>query len=99
MFFPQERAFGELEKNSDKLQSSIAHKQSDPPSHFHRLLSAMHRHLLAHCYTNSEAKVRPADHCKLLYNTGLCIFLIFNLPRIICLFINKLGICAFFPLG
>ncbi|XP_051786021.1 probable E3 ubiquitin-protein ligase HERC1 isoform X2 [Erpetoichthys calabaricus] len=54
--FYTDRAFGELEKNSDKQQNSIVPTQSDPPTHFHRLLSAMHRHLLAHCYMSSDAK-------------------------------------------
>ncbi|KAK1176357.1 putative E3 ubiquitin-protein ligase HERC1 isoform X1 [Acipenser oxyrinchus oxyrinchus] len=70
--FYTERAFGELEKNSDKLQSSIAHKQSDPPSHFHRLLSAMHRHVLAHCYTNTESK---DDGSVTLLHKHLCLLL------------------------
>ncbi|KAJ7986812.1 hypothetical protein DPEC_G00332260 [Dallia pectoralis] len=48
--FYTERAFGELEKNSDKQHSSQSQKQNDPPSHFHHLLSALHKHLLAHCY-------------------------------------------------
>ncbi|XP_072518712.1 probable E3 ubiquitin-protein ligase HERC1 isoform X2 [Salminus brasiliensis] len=54
--FYTERAFGELEKNSDKQQPSSAQKQTEAPSHFHHLLSALHKHLLAHCYiyTNTE---------------------------------------------
>uniref|UniRef100_A0A8C9W0S1 HECT-type E3 ubiquitin transferase n=1 Tax=Scleropages formosus TaxID=113540 RepID=A0A8C9W0S1_SCLFO len=38
--FYTERAFGELEKNSDKQQASRAEGQTEPPSHFHHLLSA-----------------------------------------------------------
>ncbi|KAM8827696.1 putative E3 ubiquitin-protein ligase HERC1 isoform 4-T4 [Spinachia spinachia] len=45
-----ERAFGELEKNSDKQPSSDSQGQADPPCHFHQLLSGLHKHLLAHCY-------------------------------------------------
>ncbi|XP_067888510.1 probable E3 ubiquitin-protein ligase HERC1 isoform X6 [Heterodontus francisci] len=54
--FYTERAFGELEKNSDKQQSSTTHTESGPPSHVRQLLSALHKHLLAHCYSNSTAK-------------------------------------------
>ncbi|XP_028827463.1 probable E3 ubiquitin-protein ligase HERC1 isoform X1 [Denticeps clupeoides] len=54
--FYTERAFGELEKNSDKQQHSQTQRQTEPPSHFHHLLSALHKHLFAHCYifTTSE---------------------------------------------
>ncbi|KAM9841857.1 putative E3 ubiquitin-protein ligase HERC1 [Aulostomus maculatus] len=52
--FYTERAFGELEKNSDKLLSSDSQRQTDPPSHFHQLLSGLHKHLLAHCYIHSS---------------------------------------------
>ncbi|KAM3873957.1 putative E3 ubiquitin-protein ligase HERC1 [Diretmus argenteus] len=52
--FYTERAFGELEKNSDKQQSSESQRQTEPPSHFHHLLSALHKHLLAHCYIYSS---------------------------------------------
>ncbi|XP_068430797.1 probable E3 ubiquitin-protein ligase HERC1 isoform X3 [Clinocottus analis] len=45
-----ERAFGELEKNSDKQLSSDSQGHADPPCHFHQLLSGLHKHLLAHCY-------------------------------------------------
>ncbi|XP_075899766.1 putative E3 ubiquitin-protein ligase HERC1 isoform X1 [Nelusetta ayraudi] len=48
--FYTERAFGELEKNSDKHLTSESHGQTDPPSHFHQLLTGLHKHLLAHCY-------------------------------------------------
>ncbi|XP_051890412.1 LOW QUALITY PROTEIN: probable E3 ubiquitin-protein ligase HERC1 [Pristis pectinata] len=54
--FYTERAFGELEKNSDKQQSNTTNTESRPPSHVHQLLSALHKHLLAHCYSNSTAK-------------------------------------------
>ncbi|XP_074547318.1 putative E3 ubiquitin-protein ligase HERC1 isoform X2 [Halichoeres trimaculatus] len=54
--FYTERAFGELEKNSDKQLSSDNKGQSDPPSHFHQLLSGLHKHLLAHCYIHSSTE-------------------------------------------
>lgn len=61
--FIQERAFGELEKNSDKQLSSDSQGQTDPPSHFHQLLSGLHKHLLAHCYIHSG----PEVHCSIGY--------------------------------
>lgn len=61
--FIQERAFGELEKNSDKQLSSDSQGQTDPPSHFHQLLSGLHKHLLAHCYIHSG----PEVHCSISY--------------------------------
>ncbi|XP_029024458.1 probable E3 ubiquitin-protein ligase HERC1 isoform X3 [Betta splendens] len=51
--FYTERAFGELEKNSDKQLSNDCQGQTDPPCHFHQLLSGLHKHLLAHCYIHS----------------------------------------------
>lgn len=55
--FKQEQQFGELEKNSDKQLSEDTRGQSDPPSHFHQLLSGLHKHLLAHCYIQSSLEV------------------------------------------
>jgi len=55
--FTQEQQFGELEKNSDKQLSSDSRGQTDPPSHFHQLLSGLHKHLLAHCYIHSSPEV------------------------------------------
>ncbi|CAB1352023.1 unnamed protein product [Coregonus sp. 'balchen'] len=70
--FYTERAFGELEKNSDKQQSSRSQRQTEPPSHFHHLLSALHKHLLAHCYsyTNTED-----DSSVMLLHKHLCLLL------------------------
>lgn len=58
--FKQERAFGELEKNSDKHLSNESHRQTDPPSHFHQLLTGLHKHLLAHCYIHPGPEVNCA---------------------------------------
>ncbi|XP_066501303.1 probable E3 ubiquitin-protein ligase HERC1 isoform X2 [Hoplias malabaricus] len=70
--FYTERAFGELEKNSDKQQSSPAQKQTEAPSHFHHLLSALHKHLLAHCYIYTSAE----DDCSVtLLHKHLCLLL------------------------
>ncbi|XP_062334757.1 probable E3 ubiquitin-protein ligase HERC1 [Osmerus eperlanus] len=70
--FYTERAFGELEKNSDKQQSSQTQKQSVPPSHFHHLLSALHKHLLAHCYIYPHAE---DDSSVTLLHKHLCLLL------------------------
>ncbi|XP_063334410.1 probable E3 ubiquitin-protein ligase HERC1 isoform X1 [Pelmatolapia mariae] len=52
--FYTEQQFGELEKNSDKQLVGDSQGQMDPPSHFHQLLSGLHKHLLAHCYISSS---------------------------------------------
>uniref|UniRef100_A0A672ZRT2 HECT-type E3 ubiquitin transferase n=1 Tax=Sphaeramia orbicularis TaxID=375764 RepID=A0A672ZRT2_9TELE len=71
--FYTERAFGELEKNSDKQLSNDSQGQTDPPSHFHQLLSGLHKHLLAHCYIHSS----PEDDSSV---TLLCEHLYLLLP-------------------
>ncbi|TSK72182.1 putative E3 ubiquitin-protein ligase HERC1 [Bagarius yarrelli] len=70
--FYTERAFGELEKNSDKQQSSPAQKQTEAPSHFHHLLSALHKHLLAHCYIHPNTE---DDGSVTLLHKHLCLLL------------------------
>ncbi|XP_026052426.1 probable E3 ubiquitin-protein ligase HERC1 isoform X3 [Carassius auratus] len=70
--FYTERAFGELEKNSDKQQFSQSQKQTEAPSHFHHLLSALHRHLLAHCYIHTGAE---DDSSVVLLHKHLCLLL------------------------
>ncbi|XP_073791889.1 probable E3 ubiquitin-protein ligase HERC1 isoform X5 [Danio rerio] len=70
--FYTERAFGELEKNSDKQRFSQSQKQTEAPSHFHHLLSALHRHLLAHCYIHTGAE---DDSSVLLLHKHLCLLL------------------------
>lgn len=60
ILFKQERAFGELEKNSDKHLSNESHGHTDPPSHFHQLLTGLHKHLLAHCYIQPGPEVSCA---------------------------------------
>ncbi|KAK2888184.1 probable E3 ubiquitin-protein ligase HERC1 isoform X2 [Channa argus] len=54
--FYTERAFGELEKNSDKQLSSDGQGQTDAPCHVHQLLFGLHKHLLAHCYIHSSTE-------------------------------------------
>ncbi|TRY98659.1 hypothetical protein DNTS_005902 [Danionella cerebrum] len=68
----EERAFGELEKNSDKQSFSQSQKQTEAPSHFHHLLSALHRHLLAHCYIHTGAE---DDSSVVLLHKHLCLLL------------------------
>ncbi|XP_029108431.1 probable E3 ubiquitin-protein ligase HERC1 isoform X2 [Scleropages formosus] len=70
--FYTERAFGELEKNSDKQQASRAEGQTEPPSHFHHLLSALHKHLLAHCYIHNNTE---DDRSATLLHKHLCLLL------------------------
>lgn len=71
--FYTERAFGELEKNSDKQFPNESTGQNDPPSHFHQLLSGLQKHLLAHCYIHSS----PEDDSSV---TLLCEHLYLLLP-------------------
>uniref|UniRef100_A0A8C4Q7E9 HECT and RLD domain containing E3 ubiquitin protein ligase family member 1 n=1 Tax=Eptatretus burgeri TaxID=7764 RepID=A0A8C4Q7E9_EPTBU len=54
MGFYTERAFGELEKNSDKQHAELSVWSSSPPAHLHDLLSSLHKHLLAFCHVNTE---------------------------------------------
>ncbi|KAI7795921.1 putative E3 ubiquitin-protein ligase HERC1-like [Triplophysa rosa] len=72
MGFYTERAFGELEKNSDKQRFSQSQKQTEAPSHFHHLLSALHRHLLAHCYIHTGAE---DESSVVLLHKHLCLLL------------------------
>ncbi|XP_062868147.1 probable E3 ubiquitin-protein ligase HERC1 [Trichomycterus rosablanca] len=70
--FYTERAFGELEKNSDKQKFSSAQKQTEAPSHFHHLLAALHKHLLAHCYIYTSTE---DDGSVTLLHKHLCLLL------------------------
>ncbi|KAI4830771.1 hypothetical protein KUCAC02_002384, partial [Chaenocephalus aceratus] len=49
----QDQAFGELEKNSDKLQQGMASSDSSQPAHLHQLLCSLQKQLLAYCHINS----------------------------------------------
>lgn len=80
--FIQERAFGELEKNSDKQLSSDSQGQTDPPSHFHQLLSGLHKHLLAHCYIHSS----PEVHCRIIFPRALWSMVAFVFTLILLFF-------------
>ncbi|XP_057693796.1 probable E3 ubiquitin-protein ligase HERC1 isoform X8 [Corythoichthys intestinalis] len=50
--FYTDQAFGELEKNSDKLQQDISSSDSSQPAHLHQLLCSLQKQLLAYCHVN-----------------------------------------------
>ncbi|XP_061742965.1 probable E3 ubiquitin-protein ligase HERC1 isoform X4 [Nerophis ophidion] len=50
--FYTDQAFGELEKNSDKLQQDMSSSDSSQPAHLHQLLCSLQKQLLAYCHTN-----------------------------------------------
>ncbi|XP_033633807.1 probable E3 ubiquitin-protein ligase HERC1 isoform X2 [Asterias rubens] len=52
-----EQAFGELEKNSDKTQTSMACDDGAPPAHLRELLSSLQKHLVSYCYVNAEDEI------------------------------------------
>ncbi|KAK1891774.1 putative E3 ubiquitin-protein ligase HERC1 [Dissostichus eleginoides] len=51
--FYTDQAFGELEKNSDKLQQGMSSSDSSQPAHLHQLLCSLQKQLLAYCHINS----------------------------------------------
>ncbi|KAI1904452.1 hypothetical protein AGOR_G00005790 [Albula goreensis] len=51
--FYTDQAFGELEKNSDKLQQGTSPSDSSQPAHLHELLCSLQKQLLAYCHINS----------------------------------------------
>ncbi|XP_056876992.1 probable E3 ubiquitin-protein ligase HERC1 isoform X3 [Takifugu flavidus] len=51
--FYTDQAFGELEKNSDKLQRGTSSSDSSQPAHLHQLLCSLQKQLLAYCHINS----------------------------------------------
>ena len=55
--YPQDQAFGELEKNSDKLQQGMSSSDSSQPAHLHQLLCSLQKQLLAYCHINSVNEV------------------------------------------
>ncbi|XP_051919775.1 probable E3 ubiquitin-protein ligase HERC1 isoform X1 [Hippocampus zosterae] len=50
--FYTDQAFGELEKNSDKLQQGLSSSDSSQPAHLHQLLCSLQKQLLAFCHVN-----------------------------------------------
>uniref|UniRef100_A0A3Q2XK51 HECT-type E3 ubiquitin transferase n=1 Tax=Hippocampus comes TaxID=109280 RepID=A0A3Q2XK51_HIPCM len=50
--FYTDQAFGELEKNSDKLQQGLSSSDSSQPAHLHQLLCSLQKQLLAYCHVN-----------------------------------------------
>ncbi|KAM6980533.1 putative E3 ubiquitin-protein ligase HERC1 [Aplochiton taeniatus] len=51
--FYTDQAFGELEKNSDKLLQGMSSSDSNQPAHLHDLLCSLQKQLLAYCHINS----------------------------------------------
>lgn len=51
--FYTDQAFGELEKNSDKLLQGTSPSDSSQPAHLHQLLCSLQKQLLAYCHINS----------------------------------------------
>ncbi|XP_034385564.1 probable E3 ubiquitin-protein ligase HERC1 isoform X2 [Cyclopterus lumpus] len=51
--FYTDQAFGELEKNSDKLQQGTSSSDSSQPAHLHQLLCSLQKQLLAYCHINA----------------------------------------------
>ncbi|CAF90789.1 unnamed protein product [Tetraodon nigroviridis] len=54
--FYTDQAFGELEKNSDKLQRGTSSSDSSQPAHLHQLLCSLQKQLLAYCHINSVSE-------------------------------------------
>ncbi|XP_056269201.1 probable E3 ubiquitin-protein ligase HERC1 isoform X3 [Pseudoliparis swirei] len=54
--FYTDQAFGELEKNSDKLQQGPSPSDSSQPAHLHQLLCSLQKQLLAYCHINSATE-------------------------------------------
>uniref|UniRef100_A0A671MPI0 HECT-type E3 ubiquitin transferase n=1 Tax=Sinocyclocheilus anshuiensis TaxID=1608454 RepID=A0A671MPI0_9TELE len=50
--FYTDQAFGELEKNSDKILQGTSSSDSSQPAHLHELLCSLHKQLLAYCHIN-----------------------------------------------
>ncbi|XP_066448386.1 probable E3 ubiquitin-protein ligase HERC1 isoform X1 [Eleutherodactylus coqui] len=51
--FYTDQAFGELEKNSDKLILGASSSENSQPAHLHELLCSLQKQLLAYCHTNN----------------------------------------------
>ncbi|KAA0723274.1 putative E3 ubiquitin-protein ligase HERC1 [Triplophysa tibetana] len=50
--FYTDQAFGELEKNSDKILQGTSSSDSSQPAHLHELLCSLQKQLLAYCHIN-----------------------------------------------
>lgn len=53
----QDQAFGELEKNSDKILQGTSSSDSSQPAHLHELLCSLQKQLLAYCHINCVTEV------------------------------------------
>ncbi|XP_005987770.1 probable E3 ubiquitin-protein ligase HERC1 isoform X3 [Latimeria chalumnae] len=54
--FYTDQAFGELEKNSDKLLLGASSSDNSQPAHLHELLCSLQKQLLAYCHINSVSE-------------------------------------------
>ncbi|KAL4641964.1 putative E3 ubiquitin-protein ligase HERC1 isoform X1 [Arapaima gigas] len=54
--FYTDQAFGELEKNSDKLLQGTSSSDSSQPAHLHQLLCSLQKQLLAYCHMNNVSE-------------------------------------------
>lgn len=82
----QDQAFGELEKNSDKLQQGMSSSDSSQPAHLHQLLCSLQKQLLAYCHINSVTEVWT-QNCLLMYSLFKQTY---SLPQIRVLLLGKL---------
>lgn len=58
----QDQAFGELEKNSDKILQGTSSSDSSQPAHLHELLCSLQKQLLAYCHINCVTEVHTNLH-------------------------------------
>lgn len=70
-FLEQDQAFGELEKNSDKLQPGTSSSDSSQPAHLHQLLCSLQKQLLAYCHINAVTEVGGSFITQLLFRPKL----------------------------
>ena len=77
----QDQAFGELEKNSDKLLQGTSSSDSSQPAHLHELLCSLQKQLLAYCHINCVTEVLEG-HTRILIEAHMDLMffiVIFNL--------------------
>ncbi|XP_023674598.2 probable E3 ubiquitin-protein ligase HERC1 isoform X1 [Paramormyrops kingsleyae] len=77
--FYTDQAFGELEKNSDKILQGTSSADSNQPAHLHELLCSLQKQLLAYCHINSVTETSSSvallhKHLQLLLPHATDIF-------------------------
>ncbi|XP_033842077.1 probable E3 ubiquitin-protein ligase HERC1 isoform X2 [Periophthalmus magnuspinnatus] len=77
--FYTDQAFGELEKNSDKLLQGMSSSDSSQPAHLHQLLCSLQKQLLAYCHINAVTETSSSvallhKHLQLLLPHATDIF-------------------------